>query len=142
MSIKTFCAVVLTTTCLCPLTAGADEGDFDLGSPLVEAPANKPVLVNEAGIGFGIQAGGQGRYDRYGGGREDGAFGSAWFRMQERATSKEGGTSYFQAEGDDLEVGNQRVLPDASLRLRFGEQGVWDSRLISRLGIQVNGHLI
>jgi hypothetical protein len=78
MSGKIVQAAVLATICLCPLTAGAEEGEFDLDGPSpVQSPAAKPVLVNEAGIGFGVQAGGQGRYDRYGGGREDGAFGSA-----------------------------------------------------------------
>jgi hypothetical protein len=52
-----------------------------------------------------------------------------WFRMRERATGKEGGTLFFQAEGYGLEVGNSRVLSNPTLSLRFGEQGVWDSRL-------------
>src|SRR5690242_12168424 len=129
MSGKTLQAVTLATICLCPLTVGAQDGDFDLGGPSVQSPADKPVLVNEAGIGLGGQTGAEGRYGRYVGGPEDGAFGSVWFRMQGRATGKEDGTLFFQAEGDDLTVGSQRVLSDPTLRLRFGEQGVWDSRL-------------
>jgi len=130
MSGKTLQAVTLATICLCPLAAAAQDGDFDLDNlPSVQSPAAKPVLVNEAGIGVGGQTGGEGRYGRYDGGPENGGFGSVWFRMQERATGKEGGTLFFQAEGDGLEVGNSRVLSDPTLSLHFGEQGVWDSRL-------------
>jgi hypothetical protein len=70
MSEKILQAVTLATICLCPLTAGAQDGDFDLDSPApMQSPAAKPVLVNEASIGLGspdrgVQTGGEGRYGR------------------------------------------------------------------------------
>ncbi len=130
MSGKILQAVTLATICLCPLAAVAQDDDFDLdSSPPAQSPANKPVLVNEAGIGLGGQTGSKGRYGRYTGSPDDGAFGSAWFRTQQRATGKDEGTRFFEAEGDRLEIGSQRVLPDPTLSIHFGEQGAWDSRL-------------
>ncbi|EWY41833.1 hypothetical protein N825_23915 [Skermanella stibiiresistens SB22] len=123
-------SVALAAICLCPLIASAEEdGGFDLDGPAAATPASKPVLVNEAGVGVGGQTGGVGRFGRYSGGPEDGPFGSAWFRTRQRATGKDDGTFFFEAEGDDLTVGRQRVLADPTLSFRAGEQGVWDGRV-------------
>lgn len=129
MSARTFRAVALATTCLWPLAAHAEDGDFSLDDNPTPVPATKPVLVNEAGTSVGAISGAKGRFNRYGGGSEDGAATSTWFHTESRAAGKEDGTFYFQAEGENIDAANSRVLPDAAALFRFGEQGIWDAGL-------------
>lgn len=130
---KTFRAMAVATGCLCPLTVAAEEGSFDLDDPAAagstQAAASLPVLVNGAGFAIGGQTGAKGRYGRYTGAPQDGAFGSTWFQLQQRATEKDGGTFHLEAEAEGLELGRNRVLPDASASFRLGEQGVWEGRV-------------
>lgn len=128
MSAKTLWAMALATTCLWPL-AGRAEDDFGLDDTPPQVPASKPVLVNEAGVAVGGVGGAKGRFNRYRGGATDGAAGTAWFSTEGRATGKDEGTAYFKAEAEDIDLGNNRLSPDGSLLLRFGEQGSWDARI-------------
>lgn len=129
MSARTFRAVALATTCLWPLAAHADDGDFGLDDNPAPVPATKPVLVNEAGTSIGAVTGAKGRFNRYRGGSENGAAVSNWFHTEGRAVGKDDGTFYFKAEGENIDAANSRVLPDASALFRFGEQGTWDAGL-------------
>ena len=127
---KTLRAAALASTCLWPLTGWAADDDFDLDAPAAAAlPSSKPVLLNEAGMEAGYQTGGSAQFGRYTGHNGQGATGAAWFHMLERATGKDDGTLYFQADGENIDFSENTLLPNAGLRLRVGEQGVWDARL-------------
>lgn len=129
---KTLRAAALASTCLWPLAAWAADDEFDLSdAPAAAAatPASKPVLLNEAGMEFGYQTGGAAKFGRYTGHNVQGATGAAWFHMLDRATGKDDGTLYFQADGENLDFTENKLLPNAALGFRVGEQGSWDARL-------------
>lgn len=122
---KTLRAVALASTCLWPVVAWAED-DFDLSDTPVQAPSAKPVLVNEMGVGVGYQSQGSARFGRYTGNDAEGAVGTMWFNMLERATGKDDGTFYFKAYGDNLDINEKRLMPGASLGFKVGEQGNWN----------------
>jgi MtrB/PioB family decaheme-associated outer membrane protein len=122
---STLRTAALTSTCLLPLLALAQQSDFDLSDAPV-APRAAPVnFDNQVAAGVRYQSSDSALFGRYDGLPYKGLSGTLDFSLRSGDAWDSGGTHYFRAEGSDITVNGHDLAPDASASVKYGEQGLW-----------------
>lgn len=113
--------VALAGVCLAPFAAAA-QSNTDATAAAGKAA---PYLSNEVTLGAEWQSGKAAQFGKYtgqwaGGGEVVGGFhvkgGDAW---------NSGGTTYWEAFGNNIDANKATALPEASLGFKYGQQGKW-----------------
>ncbi len=107
--------------------AAQNSGDFDLSSTPDQSDVAKPqaTSLTEVTLGVGGATQGSAAFGRYNGMPKAGVglFGS--FDVERRDPWDSGTTQYLSIVGTDLNVGFGRIGPEASVALKYGQQGSW-----------------
>ncbi len=115
--------------CLAAMTAaaGAQSNDFDLSSTPAPAQTAKPQSNSLTEITFGISGVTQGSaaYGRYNGMPQAGAGFLGGFNIQRRDPWDSGTTQFLSVTGTNLDFGYGHIGPEASVSLKYGQQGSW-----------------
>jgi MtrB/PioB family decaheme-associated outer membrane protein len=109
-----------------PLTAFAAETGFDVDdqtTPKKESSA--AASSSQVSVGVRFQGSSSALYGRYNGSPENGFYPYVDFDFGQRHPWDSGNTSYFDVTGTNLTSNSDRVLPNASVALKFGKHGGW-----------------
>ncbi len=108
--ISTLRAAALASTCLLPLASFAQEA---------------PDYNNEATLGLRYQSSNSALFGRYNGHPYDGVGAVGGFMLNGSDAWNSGKTQYFRAEGDNIDVDRHQLMPDATISVKYGQQGLW-----------------
>ncbi len=123
-----FCLPVAAVAQTQPTAPAADSSGFDVSdAPATPAAAAQfpPNSIKEITIGIGGVSDTSDVFGRYNGKPKSGpGFIGGWL-VQHRAAWDSGKTDYFTFTGENIDAGNGRVLPEASINIKIGQQGHW-----------------
>lgn len=118
-------AALLVSICLLPQMAFAqDAGKGDAGAS-VSSEAPTGPMGNEWWVGGKWQSGDSAKFGRYNGSPDGGAYMQGGFNMDYSNAWDKGAGHYFRATGDNLNFSSDRLMPNSSASVSFGQQGWW-----------------